>query len=783
MNKLTPAVFFLACALQAQLYSGIIASNRAPTYGSTSAWEHAGATITEYSHACTTAEGGGVLTIPLVAIGTRGSPASAANWNTVIGNCVASNPSGSYIQWAAGTSYLSDSISLIDRHNIILRGMGANSTFIIWINPTQVTNGICSTAMICVSPNLYGDPTAAHPSTNWTANYSQGTFTIAVASATGLSNGIWVALDQIDTGGGAGADNGGYWVCGQNADTGSNGAGSCCSSCASGVGRNNRGQAYFTWVTGVSGTNITLKDPLIHTNWCYDGGSCTTSQPQLWTLNASAVMVHDVGIENFSFDGSSAGSVTVFGTVFQGAYNCWFTGNRVIILNINVATRSQVRIKASSHITVRNNYFYGKGGGTGNYGTETYMGTNSLVENNIGECNSTAVNDQQAGSVNSYNYVFNNCYTNPNWLQPGHYYHSPGNTLTLMEGDDTSGVIYDIIHGPADFMMAYRVRWTGWEPGRYNGSTQAVHNYANSRYNSTIASVLGTLHYHSTYESYPASGWSACATSVFALGDGANCTAGGSSGNPSDDPLVRSTGMRWGNYDVANAGLRWVSGEVPSGISGYPNSVPSTICTASSPGTCPPSFYLSSKPSWWSTAYGSAPWPPIGPDVTGGNLTDGGGGTLGGYANKIPARICYENLPLDMNYDSSSFTITGATWNATGGGFGQPIITLTVNNSIPNPVPNVTSQTTFHLSGMTNTSGPSLNGDWIVYSTTSTTVSFGYLVTPGTIGFGSAVFTWPNIRQFDAGSSLCNYGAVASNPALPPAVGTSNGSQAGNFAH
>ena len=48
--------------------------------------------------------------------------------------------------------------------------------------------------------------------------------------------------------------------------------------------------------------------------------------------------------------------------------------------------------------------------------------------------------------------------------------------------------------------------------------------------------------------------------------------------------------------------------------------------------TLPASFYLTSKPAW----FGNAPFPPIGPDVTGG-LADGYG-----HTNKIPAILCYE---------------------------------------------------------------------------------------------------------------------------------------------
>ena len=50
--------------------------------------------------------------------------------------------------------------------------------------------------------------------------------------------------------------------------------------------------------------------------------------------------------------------------------------------------------------------------------------------------------------------------------------------------------------------------------------------------------------------------------------------------------------------------------------------------------TLPASLYLAARPSW----FGAAAWPPIGPDVTGGNVSD-----VGGLVHKIPAQLCYEN--------------------------------------------------------------------------------------------------------------------------------------------
>ena len=95
-----------------------------------------------------------------------------------------------------------------------------------------------------------------------------------------------------------------------------------------------------------------------------------------------------------------------------------------------------------------------------------------------------------------------------------------------------------------------------------------------------------------------------------------------------NDLLVRSTLMRWGNYDTVTGSARFVASEVPSGLSLYANPIPAN-------NVLPASMYLSSKPLWW----GPGPWPAIGPDVTGGNVSG-----VGGHVSKIPARLCFENI-------------------------------------------------------------------------------------------------------------------------------------------
>lgn len=94
-----------------------------------------------------------------------------------------------------------------------------------------------------------------------------------------------------------------------------------------------------------------------------------------------------------------------------------------------------------------------------------------------------------------------------------------------------------------------------------------------------------------------------------------------------------------GTYTLANAGVIWASGVT--------HTLPSSLWTT--------------KPSWW----GTAPWPAIGPDTSGG-LSD-----ANGLAHAIPAELCYESnggtdgtgspKPFDADTCYTSSTPTAAT--------------------------------------------------------------------------------------------------------------------------
>lgn len=93
---------------------------------------------------------------------------------------------------------------------------------------------------------------------------------------------------------------------------------------------------------------------------------------------------------------------------------------------------------------------------------------------------------------------------------------------------------------------------------------------------------------------------------------------------PGIDTTVIATLLRWGNFDTKHNGAVWDAMEIPAGVP-----VPATQ-------HLPASIYYDFKPSWWPAAVA---WPPIGPDVTGGELVNG-------HAWKIPAQRCYESQNL-----------------------------------------------------------------------------------------------------------------------------------------
>ena len=573
-TSLFPLALILLCFpafSHAQLWSGILAPSRAID------WSRAGV------------EGG----IPnrTTVCSALSSGASASQINSAINAC----PAGQVVFLNAGTYNLSGMIDFNNNSDVTLRGAGADKTFLVFS-----AGGSCRglSADICVDngdTNYSGGPSNT---ASWTGGYGKGTTSITLSSTANLSVGNALVLDQLNDS----SDTGNVWVCAATNVCSNDGPG--------GAARNNRDQQQLVTVTGISGNTVTISPGLYMPNW---RGS---QSPGAWW--ATSVVKND-GVEDLSITNASGAN----GVVMFNALNCWVKGIRSLS-----SSRNHVWLYVSAHITITGSYFHGtQSSASQSYGVETFGSSDNLIENNIFQAITAPMmgNGSESGTVWGYNFSINDLYTvSSNWMQPASYLHAAGTDNVLFEGNEDSGLIADQVHGTHNFITAFRNQLIGWESGK-NNQTVAVQLYTGARYFNIVGNVLGKSGYHNNYQDVTPSGTNGN-TSIFTLGWSGN--GGATDGCCVNDSLVVNSLMRWGNYDVVNNAIRFLTSEVPSGLGQFASLLPSSqVLTAS--------FYNSSKPSWWS----SMPWPAIGPDVSGGNVAN-----VGGHAYMNPAMACYTNV-------------------------------------------------------------------------------------------------------------------------------------------
>lgn len=526
--------------------------------------------------------------------------ATAAQINSAIANC----PAGQVVYLNAGTYNLSSGITFNNKSNVTLRGAGPDQTFLVFTGSDPCAG---LGADICVIGDTSNPVYSGNP-VNWTAGYSKGTTQLTLSSTAGLAAGSLIFLDQLDD---PDTDTGGIWVCGTG--------GVCADEGPSGGQRPGRSQEQWVKVTGVDGNTVTISPGIYMPNWR------SSQSPQAWWTNNVIKMS---GIENLSLDHTNGTGYS--GIILFNAYNCWVKNTRSLSPN-----RNHVWFFTAAANTVRDSYFYGtKNAQSQSYGTEAYVSSDNLVENNIFQ-HITApmvVNGGASGSVFAYNYSIDDYYYNPTYMMGQIWLHGAGIDHVLFEGNEGAAFFGDVIHGTHHFVSAFRNYWIGWETGKTD-QTLPVALKSFSRYMNIIGNVLGRSGTHTLYQDV--AGVGGAGTPIYEIGYGTS--------NVPNDPLVASTLFRWGNYDTVTGTARFVASEVPSGISQYANPVPSTQ-------TLPASLYLPAKPSWWPA---STPWPVIGPDVSNGNISG-----VGGHANMIPAHLCYNNTAKNssgiLNFNANS---------------------------------------------------------------------------------------------------------------------------------
>jgi hypothetical protein len=448
---------------------------------------------------------------------------------------------------------------------------------------------------------------------DWTAGYAQGATAITLSNTSGLSEGMFLVLDQLDDT----ADPGSFFVC----DTQYTGAPGTCSDQAGGGILARTVRAQHQWVKVVSCSPscgsagpsvVTIDRPLHMPNWR------AAQLPQAWWGNAGALSSSN-GVEDLSIDAQSAGISN--GHVVSMVYVTGSWVKHVRMLHAP-SPKTFVVLFGSSRNTIRDSYGYGTtddSGSSQHYGVEDYGANDNLIENNIWQRRTSPfVRDGTTGSVYGYNFSIDDFYNaSPAWMQADHYSHTAGNGMVLDEGNSGIGAKGDIVHGTSNLFTYFRNHYVGWEPGK-TAETSPVNVYAFNRYYNFIGNVLGMSGYHNDYRQGEGT-----STSIYRFGRGANAVP--------PDSVAAATMLRWGNYDVVTGTVRFEPGEVPSQLAVAPNPVPASTAL-------PASFYLPGKPSWW----GSVPWPAIGPDVTGGDIAG-----VAGHAFMIPAEKCFRTVMTD----------------------------------------------------------------------------------------------------------------------------------------
>lgn len=595
-------VFVLPVLAQAQQWSGIVDPSRAID------WSNAGVR-------------GGIPRRTTICASLN-SGATSSQINSAIASC----PSGQVVFLNAGTYGGLSGIMFNGKSGVTLRGAGADKTFLVFTSGVgchRLAADVCITAL---DANWRGGPSN---SANWTSGYARGTTNIALSSVTNLKVGSPLILDQLDDS----SDTGSVFVC-QAPST----IPSCSLEGNSTNGqRPNRDQVQIVQVASCgtartagqtcNGTNVTIIPGLYMANWN------STKSPGAWWATAP---IAGVGIEDLSLDHTA--STGSFGIEIQNALDCWVKGVRGID-----SGKAHVELQESARITVADNYFYlTQNAVQQSYGVESLNSSDDLIQNNVLQFIAAPlmINGSCSGCVMAYNFVTNDFFTaSTGYVQASTNQHTAGIDMLLYEGNVAPQFYADNFHGTHNLVTVFRNQFTGNDGACYNGTQPYGESACNnnqvamdirgySRFYNLIGNVLG--------QSGTSNGYQSGSAPIFRIG-------GGNSQNgvtvPSDS-LVASTLMRWGNYDVVTAAARWCgnstnpgwtttcggTSEVPTGLSKSANAVPATT-------SLPASFYLSAKPGWWPS--GKA-WPPIGPDVRGGNVAG-----VGGHVYTIPAQDCY----------------------------------------------------------------------------------------------------------------------------------------------
>jgi len=296
------------------------------------------------------------------------------------------------------------------------------------------------------------------------------------------------------------------------------------------------------------------------------------------------------GIEDLAVTNVTSTLDTVW---LHGAAYCWFKNVRM-----DRSHRRHIWMAHDYRCEIRDCLFrFGEGPlWTDNYGPDRAYGvflgnmsTACLVENNVFYTLhvSLALEGGPSGNVIAYNFVTNVIFNNPEWTQPAFAQHAPHPMMNLIEGNHfASRIISDYTWGSASHNTYFRNRIYDGLRSQINYGIWEMDIFKAHYYENVVGNVFGRAGFERIYETENKNFNLYGDRGIYRLG----YVNAGDDNPTGNDPKVKATVLRHGNWDGVSQSVVWNSGIADTNL--------------------PPSLYLTNRPAWW----GDLAWPPYGGD-------------------------------------------------------------------------------------------------------------------------------------------------------------------------
>lgn len=524
-----------------------------------------------------------------------------------IQNAINACPAGQVVYIPSGTYKISGALGI--NKGISVRGAGPGNTIL------KMVGGEINIYTSTYSANWDFSQSTSYAITN---GMTKGSTTLTTSGNHGWVQGNIILIDQLNDG----------------VNVTANGGSGTCTWC----GRANGSRASGQLVEVISSTSNTITfSPALYNTYLT---SLTAQATQLKGTIKNFGM-EDITINNINT--SPSNPIQMHGTIYSWFRNVESIGAKGRHLEIYHNFRNEFR---------QNNFHHSNS----NYGPNTGYGvffglmcTANLFEDNIMYALHVPISLEggPAGNVIIYNMITDVRYNDPEWAQGAIVEHGAHPYMNLIESNQIeSKIVGDNYWGTASHNTYYRNRIFIAPSSNFNYGSWLFDLYIGHRYENIVGNIMGTQSYEGRYEMenlnfssvYYCDPTCTLGKSIYKLG----YEDGGDSDPQGNDPLVKSTMYRHGNFDYVTNTVNWDN--------------------TNSNHTLPGSFYHATRPTWWPTC---TAWPAIGPDVS-------------GYVQPIPAKLRYDaminngnapvvtaqpqNITVNIN-QTANFSLTATGYN------------------------------------------------------------------------------------------------------------------------